>query len=172
FVLINNYWKEGVDGREPLEGIPTVFDRHHQVEQHNVYRALIKLFDRLVTVCRTDQLESLGFDHAAEGIEHGEIIVNEEDLGFVHDSDKARPAEGGLPQESICCGLRPVLRLYEPEPCEPQPSCRPARSQCSSRRAASRGERILHRHARLASARRLQRASHFRQIASKRSTRM
>jgi hypothetical protein len=58
--------------------------RHVQIEQHNVDGLLAKVFDSLVTVCGADQLEAFGLDHGAEGIEHRAIIIDEEDLGFVH----------------------------------------------------------------------------------------
>ena len=75
---------KGLMVREPLKGVPAAFDRHVQIEQHNVDGLLAKLFDSLVTVGCADHVEAFRLYHGAERIEHRAIIVDEENPGFVH----------------------------------------------------------------------------------------
>jgi hypothetical protein len=70
---------------------------HHQIEQDNVYRLLVKLFDSLVAVGRADHLKSFRLDHTAERVKRREIIINEEDPGIVTAVARQAPAGAGTP---------------------------------------------------------------------------
>jgi hypothetical protein len=75
--------QKGVDGIEALESIPTVFDRHVQVDRQDIDADATANCDRLVAIERMQHIESFAAKGAGERYGHGGVVVTRRAL-FSH----------------------------------------------------------------------------------------
>lgn len=71
----NDDRQQRIDGRESLEGIPAAFARHVQVQQRDVYRVFLEALDGLPSIRSSQHVKTFRFEHGAERVENGGIVV-------------------------------------------------------------------------------------------------